>query len=470
MKGVDLVVRNATAVTSDWSRRVDVSVNGGKIAGLHEPGTYIAASSVVDAGGKWVLPGLVDAHFHCRAPDHPEREDFWSGTKAAAAGGVTSVLEMPVADVGTSTVARLRSRKELAARESVVDVGLFAGCGSLSESEIGGLAAEGAVGFKIFTHSPLAERRAAFDGLWLADNGKLLNALALVAKTGLPVAIHAEDEELIRYFAGTARESMHPAEVYRSLRPPVVEAMAVARACILAEATGARVHIVHVSSRWAVDLVRMWRAKGAPVTAETCPHYMFYTEDDMVRVGKAAKVAPPLRSASDAQALVDAVSDGTLQVICSDHAPFTPQDREAVDYLDAPSGVPGVEVLGQLALSAALLGDAPLPAVLRALTEAPASIYGIFPEKGSLDVGTDADFVIYDPSYQGVVSTREWHSRARLSAGLFEGTRVRGRVEATYVRGCLVYSRGEVTVGGGFGRVLKPRPREAAVGSLPSAQ
>lgn len=456
MKEVDLVVRNATVVTWGWRRTAGFSVSDGRIVGVHESGAYPPAARVVDARGRWVMPGFVDAHFHCRAPDHPEREDFHSGTSAAAAGGVTSVLEMPVADVGTSTVERLQSRKRLADQDAVVDVGLFAGCGRLSRDEIHGLAADGAVGFKIFTHSPLAARLAAFDGLWLTENSHILEALSLASETGLPVAIHAEDEDLLGYYADGPRDDREPAEIYRDSRPPVVEAMAIARACILAEAAGARIHIVHVTSKWAVDLIRAWRRRGASVTAETCPHYMFYTEADMVRVGKAAKVAPPLRSAADAQALIEAVADGTLQVICSDHAPFMPEDREDVDYLAAPSGVPGVEVLAQLALSAGLTGRMPLSSVLRALTEAPASIYGIYPQKGALEVGADADFVIYDPSYEGKVATKHWHSRARRSAGLFEGTPVRGRIEETYVRGTQVYSHGEITAQRGFGEVLRP--------------
>ncbi len=449
-------------VDEQGQRHRDLGINGGRVVEVAEPGRLGDAERTLEASGRWLMPGFVDAHFHCRAPDHPEREDFWSGTAAAAAGGATTVLEMPVADLGVSTVERLLSRRRLAESEAVVDFGLFAGCGSLSQAVIQGLADAGAIGFKVFTHRPAPGRGAAFDGLCLTDNSELLQALTLVRPTGLPCAFHAEDDSLLQFYLADEGGPARPAERYRDSRPPVVEAMAVARLVVLAEATGARVHVVHVTSRWALDLIRVAQRRGLALTGETCPHYMFFTDAEAQRLGVWAKVAPPLRSAEDAEALLLGVRDGTLQVICSDHAPFAPADRDGLDIMEAPSGLPGVEIFAHLALDAALSGRIPLGTVVRSLTSAPARLYGIYPRKGALEVGSDADLVLYDPEARTTVRTEQWHSRSHASARLFEGASYRGRVESSLVRGELVYQKGEIVAARGHGRMVRP---EVEVGS-----
>ena len=456
MSRLALAVLNGCLVDEDGQRHGDVGVEDGRIVEIAEPGGLGEATKVIDARGKWILPGFVDAHFHCRAPDHPEREDFFSGTSAAAAGGATTVLEMPVADVGVSTVERLLARQTLAESQAVVDFGLFAGCGSLSKEVIKGLADAGAIGFKVFTHRPGPGRTTAFDGLCLTDNADLMTALEMVRETGLPCAFHAEDDSLLQYFLKEGAQRATPTERYRDSRPPAVEAMAVARLSVLAESTGARVHIVHVTSRWVLDLIRAAQARGISLTAETCPHYMFFTDDAAQEVGVWAKVAPPLRELADAAALIEGVADGTLAVICSDHAPFSDADRAGVDIMEAPSGVPGVEIFGHLALDAALRGQLPLPAVIRALTAGPAQLYGLYPRKGALRVGSDADLLVYDPNAETTVETASWISRSRASARLFEGRKHRGRVNMTIVRGELVYVGGRIVGQSGYGRMVRP--------------
>jgi len=456
MSRLELAVVNGLLVDESGQRQADVGIEGGRIFKIAEPGALGEAIRVVDATGKWVLPGFVDAHFQCRAPDHPEREDFASGTSAAAAGGATTVLEMPVADVGVSTVERLLSRRELAESQALVDFGLFAGCGSLAKQEIDGLAEAGAIGFKVFTHRPGSGRLEAFDGLWLTDNSDLLRALELVRDTGLPCAFHAEDDSLLQFYSQDGEIGATPTERYRDSRPPVVEAMAVARLIVLAEATATRVHIVHVTSRWALDLIRAARARSVRITAETCPHYMFFTDEATQEVGVWAKVAPPLRAPADAAALIEGVADGTLEVICSDHAPFADADRAGVDIMEAPSGIPGVEIFGHLALDAALRGQLRLQTVIRALTAGPARLYGLYPRKGSLLIGSDADLLVYDPDAETTVRTATWISRSRNSARLFEGRTYRGRVEMTFARGELVYAHGRIVGRQGHGRMVRP--------------
>jgi dihydropyrimidinase/dihydroorotase/allantoinase len=463
MSDLELAFVNGVVLDERGQRRADIGVAGGVIAAIASPGELGSADRVVDATGKWLMPGFVDVHFHCRAPDHPEREDFASGTMAAAAGGVTTVLEMPVADVGVSTVERLVARRRLAEADAFVDFGLFAGCGSLSPNEITGLAEAGAVGFKVFTHTPHPDRRSAFDGLWLTENSDLLRALELVRGTGLLCAFHSEDESLLRWFADPDGPSDSPGRRYSASRPPVVEAMAVARLGILAEATGARVHIVHVTSRWALDVIRAAQARGVALTAETCPHYMFFTDQVLIEDGVWAKVAPPLRAPDDAAALIEGVADGSLQAICSDHAPFAEADRTNVDIMEAPSGLPSVEVYAHLAMDAALRGLIDLNLVVRALTAGPARLYGLYPRKGSLQAGSDADVIVYDSNAETTVRIADWKSRSRSSARLFEGLTYRGRVEQTFVRGCLTYDRGTIVGKQGWGTMVRPERRDSPI-------
>ncbi|MGA8426163.1 MAG: dihydroorotase family protein [Candidatus Dormiibacterota bacterium] len=456
MTQLDLAILNGTLVDESGKRNADVGISDGRIVEIVDPGMLGHANQIADAAERWVLPGFVDAHFHCRAPDHPEREDFASGTGAAAAGGVTTVLEMPVADVGTSTVERLLARRTLAESQALVDFGLFAGCGSLDEQEVDGLAKAGAIGFKVFTHRPAPGRENAFNGLWLTDNAEVLRALDLVRHTGLPCAFHAEDDSLLQYYSVDRGTTSSSSVRYRDSRPPVVEAMAVARLAVLAEATGARIHIVHVTSKWALELIRAAQVRGVTITAETCPHYMFFTDEATQAEGVWAKVAPPFRSAEDAAAMIQGVAEGTLELICSDHAPFAEADRSGKDIMEAPSGVPGVEIFAHLALDAALRDQIPLQTVIRSLTIGPARLYGIYPRKGCLAVGSDGDVIIYDPRAETTVHTASWITRSRASARLFEGHKYRGRVEMTFVRGELVYASGRIVGREGHGMMIRP--------------
>jgi len=456
---LDLVVTNGTLVDEHGDRAVDIGVADGRVVELALAGTIGGgrAAEVIDAAGHWILPGLVDAHVHCRAPDRPDREDFTSGTAAAAAGGVTTILEMPIADVGVSNANILNARRELAERDAYVDFGLFGAPGSLERATVHGLAEAGAIGFKIFMLNVAPERGAAFDGVCITGEAEIQRALELVAETGLPCAVHAENDALLRLgYQRARRERLSGAAAYIAEHPPSAEAMAVAWIGVLAEATGARVHVVHVTSAWALELVRLAKARGAALTAETCPHYLLFDEHAAHRFGVWAKIAPPLRSAADRAALWAALADGTLDLIASDHAPFLPEEKATADILDAPSGVPNIEVLGPLMLSAALQSKIELHRMVALLTAQPARLYGIYPQKGALEAGSDADMVIYDPHSEAVVDTGRWLSRSRGSGRIFDGLPYRGAIVRTLVRGRTVYRDGALVGERGWGRMVRP--------------
>lgn len=459
---LDLAIINGTLVDERGARAVDIGVIDGRVVQLATNGSLVIDQSpeVIDASGLWVLPGLVDPHVHCRAPDHPEREDFASITAAAATVGITTILEMPIADVGVSRPEILEARRKLAERDSIVDFGLYGACGSLDPDIIRGLVDAGACGFKIFTLDVPPERRPSSEGITITREDDLFRALALVAETGLVCAVHAENDALLRLGREHARAlGLTDAEAFLTAHPQSAEAMAVAWIGVLAEATGARVHIVHVTSAWALDYVRLAKRRGVQMTAETCPHYLLFDEDTARQYGRWAKIAPPMRPASDRAALWNALADGTLDLLASDHAPFLPHEKSVEDMLAVPAGLPNLEAFPPLMLSAAHDGLLPISQMIGLLSARPAQIYGLYPQKGALDVGSDADAVLYDPNAQSVIDISTWHSRSRGSAQIFDGLSYRGRVLRTLVRGRTVYRDGSVVGARGWGRMVRPGPR-----------
>ncbi len=459
---LDLVVINGTLVDEHGSRAADIGVVDGRVAQLAIPGglTIDSAAEVLDAQGLWVFPGFVDPHVHCRAPDRPDREDFASGTAAAAAAGITTILEMPIADVGVSRPEILNARRALAERDAHVDFGLYGACGTLDRALIHGLAEAGACAFKIFTLEVPPERRRSFEGITLTREEDIYHALSLVAETGLLCAVHAENDALLRIGRERARaDGLTGADAYLTAHPQAAEAMAVAWMAVLAEATGARVHIVHVTSAWALDFIRLAKRRGVQLTGETCPHYLLFDEETARRHGRWAKIAPPLRPAADREALWAALADGTLDILASDHAPFLPHEKEVEDILAIPSGLPNLEAFTPLMLSAAHDGRLPINHMVALLTARPARLYGLYPQKGALQPGSDADMVLYNPNVSSVIDTTTWQSRSRGSARIFHGLGYRGRVVRTIVRGRTIYAEGQIVGPSGWGQMVRPSPQ-----------
>jgi len=446
-------------VSGHRSERLDVGISGGRIASLHEAGGAPDAGETIDADGLLILPGIIDAHFHCRAPGHPEREDFDTGTQAAAAGGATTVLEMPIAWPGVHSASILRERRELGEQQSHVDFALWGGGGAKSESDIRGMADEGAIGFKIFLHAAPSGREKEFEGLTAVDNVSLFRALGRVAATGLPAAIHSEDDELIQGFTAELRAAgdTSPAAHERS-RPDFVEAVAVSKVLLMAEATGTRVHFPHISSAKAVELVAGGKKKGLPLTLETCPHYLLFDESAVAELGPFAKINPPLRPAGNSDALWAGIASGVVDIVGSDHAPYKVEEKELgwTDIFAAPAGSPSIETMGPALWDAAFRGLLTINRVVELLSERPAEIFKLAGRKGFIRPGADADFILLDPNDTWTVRAEEMFSRSKASARLFEGRRLQGRIRATYLRGAAAYESGQIRNQSGVGQFLRP--------------
>ena len=456
---LDTIIRNGEVVTESGTVAADLGIRDGVITALLSRGTPAPAAEVIDAGGQLVLPGAIDIHFHCRAPAWPQRGDFSTETRAAAAGGVTTIFEMPVSKPCCATAEIFRQRRALADADAWVNFALFAAPGSLQRDEVQAIAAEGAIAFKIFMTTAPAGRDDEFEGLCLTTALEQLQALQLVAETGRVCVVHAENSALIAHYttqlkaAGNNGLSAHPES-----RPPHVEALAIATLLTLNDVAGARLHIAHVTSRAALTVLRRHQAEGADVSGETCPQYLFFTEEDFLRVGAWALVNPPIRGKADQEALWDALADGTLLAVTTDHSPFTVEEKERArtNIWSVPPGAPGVEELVPSMLDAALSGRLDIGQAVRLISTNGAKRFGIYPRKGVIAIGSDADLLLYDPAAVTTIRRDRLFSKARDSDRLYEGMTFRGRVTRTMVNGATVYTNGEIVGRRGGGRFVQP--------------
>ena len=344
----ELLFKNGTVYTLEGPRRVDVLVNDGVITRV-EPGLSHGGKTI-DCTGRYVLPGGVDVHVHSRDPGFPEKEDFASLTAAAAAGGVTVVIDMQNTVPAVDGAGVLESKSALARSKAHVDFGLWGLIRSgTRQEELYEMAAAGAVGFKAYLaySFSLSRKQVLYspgtedpDLEPPADYGTLARLAPAVAQLGLPLAIHAEDPAVLMAF-------QRPIRSYDDLlasRPPEAEAVAVSAAAAVAKESGAHLHIAHLSSALGLQAAEDAMQTGATLTLETCPQFLLLTADDFARVGSAMKMLPPIRTAADRDALVDGLRRGVISIVSTDHAPHTDEEKSQ-DFAQAPAGSPGVQTL-----------------------------------------------------------------------------------------------------------------------------
>lgn len=437
---LDLRILDGLVVSEDAVEPLDIGIEGGRIVAVEPPGSVGPARQDIDATGLHVLPGAVDIHFHCRAPANPERADFASETRAAIAGGVTTVCEMPIADVGCSTPERFALRRSLIEEQAFANVALYAGA-AVHPDTAAAMAALGAIAFKLFIIAPPPDRIAAFDGLSAVDPIDILDALEAVAPTGLPCVIHAEDDRLMRALAERGNGDVPP-------RPPIIEALGIAQVAALAHEAGGRIHIAHVSSAAALSAVRGARATGIEMTCETCPQYLELDDGAIERHGGYAKIAPPLRSPEDRAAIWRAIADGEIDVVASDHAPFLGEEK-AVPYAAAPMGLPTVELLLPVLLTGVAAERLSLTRAVQLASTAPARLMGLYPLKGTIAVGADADIAIVRLDEEWSPEPGNLHSRGAGCAVVYDDVALTGRANTTIVNGRVAYRDGAFNARGG---------------------
>jgi allantoinase len=457
----DLLIRGGTVFGPDGPREADVHVSDGVITQVEAGGATPAKATVIDARDMYVLPGAIDVHVHSRDPGFPEKEDFGTLTAAAAMGGVTTVIDMPNTVPAVDTAGVMEAKAALAHSKARVDFGLWGLIRSSStENQVEALAEAGAVGFKAYLgySFSLSRKQVLYtpdaddpDLEAPPDYGTLARLALLVARLGLPLAIHAEDPAVLAAFR-------RPIETYADLldsRPPEAEAVAVSAAAAIAKEAGVHLHIAHLSSalglRAAQDAMEDAMRIGTTLTLETCPQYLWLTDQDFGRVGTAMKVFPPVKTAADRDALIEAASKGVIRIVATDHAPHT--DAEKSGTLEqAHSGTPGVQTLYVSCLELARrLGDESL--VPRWVSEGPAALAGLSESKGAISPGFDADLVVVDP--KTTTRVRPALMRSRQRHGAFEGMEFGFAVRDVFVRGQAVVRDGKLGVRS-IGRMVRP--------------
>ena len=454
------LIRHGTVVTGAGAAVADVLVDGERIA---QVGAQLAATAdrTVDAAGKYVLPGGIDVHTHLDMPlgDTVTADDFESGTIAAAFGGTTSLVDFAVQDRGRPMREAWETWMRKAEGKAALDYGFHMIVTDLTAAgleEMDELVAEGVTTFKLFM---------AYPGRLMVDDATIFRALRRTADNGGMVLMHAENGGVIEELVARARAEGRTAPKYHALtRPPRTEAEATHRAIALAEMAGAPVYIVHVSCAEAVDEIAAARARGAAVLAETCPQYLFLSDERYDEPGfEGAKyvMSPPRRPRAGQERLWRALAADELQVVATDHCSFRMKDQKALgrdDFTRIPGGAPGIETRMSLLYDGGVrAGRISLTRFVELTATNPAKLFGLYPRKGVIAAGSDADLVVWDPDREITWSAATHHMRVDYNP--YEGRVVRGTPEAVWSRGRPVVEGGQFVGRAGAGRFLKRAPR-----------
>ncbi len=456
MEKFDLVVRSNQMYINNSLMSCNMGIKDGIITTISTE--ELKGDKIIDAQNKLVLPGTIDPHVHLRAPGHEYRETFLSGTQEAAFGGVTTILEMPISSPPPYSPEIVHNRMALAEKEAVIDMAFFGAAGIDKKEYINACSQSGIIGFKTFLHEAPAGREEEFIGLTAPDTGDQYELMEILANTGLITVFHAENNDMIKKNITRLRKEGKISPIYHERsRPPIVEIETTAKILLFAEKTGAKVEIAHISTPEAAELVRQAKAKGVYAIAETCPHYLFLNEDALIKFGSFAKCNPPVRSEEERKKMLEYLANDYFDFVGSDHAPYTKEEKEKGkdDIFVPPAGFPGLSTRLPLMFTAVKEGKLKLEQMVRLICENPARIFGLYPQKGVLMPGSDADLVIIDPCKKGVIDKEKMFTKCKDSAIVYDGWEVYGQPEQTIVRGKVVYEQGEIMVNPGYGKIIK---------------
>ena len=455
------LITKGTIVGAAGSQVADVLVDGETIAlvGHDLAGAGLTADETLDASGRYVLPGAIDVHTHMELPFGGTfaKDTFETGTRAAAFGGTTTIVDFAVQSRGRSLREGLDAWHAKAQGNAVIDYGfhmIMSDVNAETLAEMDGLVAEGVPDFKLFT---------AYPGVFYSDDGQIYRALQRTATNGGLIMIHAENGPAIDVVASDEIAAGHTDPYYHGVaRYPIFEGEATNRTIRLAEAAGVPLYIVHLSAREALNEVRAARDRGSRVFAETCPQYLFLSLDDMGDGFNGAKFvcSPPLRPADHQAELWSGLVKDDLQLVATDHCPFDFHGQKELgrgDFRKIPNGLPGVEDRVDLLHDGGVLGGRlTRERWVEVISTAPARMFGLYPRKGVVAVGSDADLVIYDPAARHTISAKTHHMDVDYSC--YEGRVVTGRSEIVMSRGDVVVRDGVFSGAPGRGKFLRRSP------------
>ncbi len=455
--GFDLIIRNGTVVTASDSYNADVAVQDGKIVAIGAGLPAENATTLLDASGKLVLPGGIDVHTHLDMPfgGTMSADDFETGTRAAAFGGTTTLIDFAIQYKGQQLRQAFDAWMSKAASKAVCDYAFHCIVTDISGGQLGemnDLVHEGVTSFKLFM---------AYPGVFMLDDASIFRALQTTSKNGAMICMHAENGSAIDVIVQQALAEGKKAPKYHALtRPTTAEAEATSRAIALAEMAGAPIYIVHLSCNDALEKVREARDRGLPVYAETCPQYLYLSIDNFDAPGfEGAKYVftPPLREKWHQERLWNGLKCDHLQVVSTDHCPFCFKEQKELgrdDFTKIPNGGPGVEHRMSLIYSGGVAsGRFSVNRFVELVSTTPAKLFGLYPRKGTIAVGSDADLVIFDPARKHTISAATHHMRVDYS--MFEGIQVTGMADVVLSRGKVVVERDQFLGRAGRGEFLR---------------
>ncbi|MEO6085275.1 MAG: dihydropyrimidinase [Umezawaea sp.] len=449
------LIRGGTVVNATGAVAADVLVQGEKIAALVAPGFEVQADTVIDATGKYVIPGGIDGHTHMEMPfgGTSSVDTFETGTVAAAWGGTTTIIDFAVQAKGTSLLSTLDKWHSKADGNCAVDYGfhmIVSDVNDTSLKEMDSCIDAGVNTFKMFM---------AYPGVFYATDGEILRAMQKARETGATIMMHAENGIAIDQLVAQALANGLTDPVQHGLtRPPELEGEATSRAIALAKVTGSPLYIVHLSSSHALDAVTKARDTGQNVFAETCPQYLFLSLEDMAKPdfeGAKYVASPPLRPKEHQTELWRGLRTNDLSLVSTDHCPFCFKDQKELgrgDFSKIPNGMPGVEHRMDLLHQGVVRGELTLERWVEISSTTPARMFGLYPRKGVIAPGADADIVVYDPTAEQTLSAATHHMNVDYSA--YEGMELTGKVDTVLSRGKVVVDGGGFHGGAGHGKFL----------------
>ena len=457
---MSILIQNGLVITKDGERHSDIFIEGETISRI-EPRLDIKANRIIDAAGRLVIPGGIDVHTHLNLPVGRifSSDNFENGTRAAAFGGTTTIIDFAQQAKGHSLNEALDDRLKEAV-QSVIDYGLHMIIVDLPEQRLGDMdemIKKGVTSFKLFT---------AYPDRLMVDDGTILRTLQQTKKNGGLVCVHAEDSAMIEALIGEALMKGHTEPKYHAAtRPAEAEAKAVRRVIELADQTDAPVYFVHISCSESLEYIRKAQMKGQQVHAETCPQYLFTSREDLDKPnfeGAKYVFTPPPREKWNQDKLWDGVRNNSLQVVSTDHCPFNFRgDKELgrTNFTKIPNGAPGIENRLQLLYNFGVAGGKiSIPRWVEIISVLPAKIFGLYPRKGIIAVGSDADIVIWNPNIEHTISASTHHMQVDYS--LYEGWQMKGNAETVISRGTMIIENNDWCGKPGHGKFLRRVPRD----------
>ena len=459
----DHIIKNGQIITANESYHGNIYIKNGIIEAITNEVLPGSSKEITDVKNCYVLPGLMDTHIHSRDPGSTYKEDFYHSTLAAAAGGITSVFEMPNTNPPVNNTENFYKQIENLSSKANVDFGVWGIClGDLNIKDIYPLYDAGVIGFKFFwgyaIKNDTYELVYNFDPnmnniIPPLDDGEVYNIFKEVSNTGKVLAIHAENNELIYRLTNEIQEKKQTDyEALINSRPDLAELTTIQTGIAFAEDTKAKLHILHLTSKKGVEAVKKAQEKNSLITSETCPQFLFLDANDYDKIGPMMKVYPPVKYRKDQLSLWDHINNGTITSVCSDHAPHTEEEKDG-GLFDIPAGMCGVETIVQLMLNAVNERKITLQQLVALMSTNPAKQFDIYPKKGSLEIGTDADITIVDMEKEFLIEKEKLHSKSKVTA--FDRFKGKGKAITTIVRGNTIV-KNEKVISDRQGTWIKP--------------